>query len=191
MPNGAGARLLLLGIGNGRNVPPFRAAGIRVDCIEADVERARVARSRSPDGTPRIIVAPYDELPACEVAYDGALSTNALLHGRASQIARTVATVRERLAPDAFFFATFGSVRDPRFGVGTRIDEATFTPASGSEAGIPHAYFDERRLRALLERFTIESIVEASAAETAGTWAHATDEAATIVHWFVRSRRTD
>jgi SAM-dependent methyltransferase len=181
--------MLLVGVGNGRNVPPFAEAGIRVDAIEADPERARAASLRFA-ASPGIRVArgtyagPFPVSGGCA----GALSTNALLHGAPADIARTLAAIRTCLRPGGLCYATFGSTRDPRFGRGRRVDDATFAPESGSEAGVPHAYFDERRLREVLDEFTVDEAYEASAAGTAGAWAHAPEEAAGIVHWFVKAR---
>lgn len=189
LANDPQARLLLVGVGNGRNVAPFADTGIRVDAVEADTERARAASLRFA-GTPGIRVArvPYAGPFPFSGGFAAALSTNALLHGAPADIARILAAIRSRLRPGGLCYATFGSTRDPRFGRGRRIDAATFAPESGAEVGVPHAYFDERRLRDVLGGFTIDEAREASAAATAGAWAHAPEEAAGIVHWFVKAR---
>jgi hypothetical protein len=182
------ARLFLLGIGNGRNVPPFLEAGVAVDAIERDAERARSAASRF--AGVRVVRGEYAGPYPFTGAFAGALSTSALLHGTAGEVASAVAAVRACLRPGARFFATFGSTRDPRFGRGLRIDDATFAPAVGSEEeGVPHAYFDEARLRALFDGFAEIDARELDASETVGRWAHSADAAAGIVHWFVRARR--
>jgi SAM-dependent methyltransferase len=189
LANESQARLLLVGVGNGRNLPPFADAGIRVDAVEADPERARAASLRFA-GTVgiRVACAAYAGPFPFSGGFAGALSTNALLHGAPADVGRTLAAIRACLRPGALCYATFGSTRDPRFGRGRRIDDATFAPESGSEANVPHAYFDERRLRDVLNGFTIDEAHEASAAGTAGAWAHAHGEAADIVHWFVKAR---
>jgi hypothetical protein len=187
LPN---ARVLLLGIGSGRNVPALLAAGARIEAIEDDAERARAAQARfTSEPRVRISRAAYAGPYAFEGTIDGALSTNALLHGTPHHVAAAVAAARERLGPSAPFYVTLGSKRDPRFGVGRSPARDTFVPSSGSEAGVPHCYFDEAGVRGLMSGFAIEELVERSAAETAGSWAHAPEESASIVHWFVRSRR--
>lgn len=185
-----GARVLVLGVGNGRNVPPLVAAGLRVAAVEEDPERARGAAARfAAEPAVRIVRAryagPYPFAGGCA----GALSTSALLHGTLASAGAAVAAVRARLRPGAPFFATFGSRRDPRFGAGTRIDDATYAPTDGGEAGVPHLYCDEPALRALLAGFGSLDLREGSAAETAGAWAHAPGEAAGLRHWFVRAFR--
>jgi hypothetical protein len=180
-------RALLLGVGNGRNVPPLLAAGAHVDAIEDDPARASTALTRfAADARVRIVRASYAGPYPFTGPYDAALSTHALLHGSPQSVAAALAAVRFRLAPNAPFFFTLGSKRDPRFGRGRRLQDDTYAPESGSEAGVPHCYFDAPAARALLEGFVLDRIEENVAP---GSWAHAPDEAAAIIHWFVRARR--
>jgi len=184
-----GPRLLMLGIGNGRNVAPFVRSGVRVDAVEEDSARARDASLRF-EGNARIRIARADYAGPYPYAgtYSGALSTSALLHGTPASLRAALAAVHLRLKRGAPLFATFGSTRDPRFGTGRRIDESTFAPDRGDEAGVPHAFFDEARLRALLVDFGDLDVGESSAAQTVGRWAHPSDSTEGIVHWFVRAR---
>ncbi len=183
-------RVLLLGFGNGRNLPPFTRAGIRVDAVEEDPDRARDAAERTA-AQPLVRVArcrfvgPYPYAGG----FDGALATSAFLHGTAATVGAALAAVAARLRPRAPFYATFGSTRDPRFGRGARVDAATYAATDGPEAGVPHVFFDEARLREALGAFVELDLREGSAAETAGRWAHAADDAGDLRHWFVRARR--
>jgi hypothetical protein len=172
-------------------VTPFTQNGVPVDVLEQDETRAREAIARLANGPlVRVHAGAYAGPYAFEGGFAGALSTSALLHGTADAVRQSVAAVRLALRHDAPFFFTLGSTLDPRFGDGRRIDEQTFAPESGSEAGVAHAYFDESRVRTMLSGFEIDELTEGSAAETIGAWAHTNDEAATIVHWFVRARVT-
>ena len=159
-----GQRILLVGVGSGRHLAALHAAGLTVEAVEA--------------GAP---------LPA-RFDFDGALSTHALLHGRPETIAATLAAVAARLRDGATFAFTLGSTRDPRFGQGVRLDDSTWAPEAGDEAGVAHAYFDERGVRALLDGWEIVALTEGDASATAGAWAHPSGTAS-LVHWFVRARR--
>ncbi len=171
---------------------PFTQIGLSVDILEQDETRAREAAARyAAGGLVRVHAGAYSEPYSFEGGFAGALSTSALLHGTADAVGRSVAAIRSALRRHAPFFCTLGSTRDPRFGRDRRVDDQTFAPESGSESGVAHAYFDESRLRAMLAGFEIDELREGSAAETVGAWAHTNDEAATIVHWFVRARRGD
>jgi hypothetical protein len=180
-----------VGVGSGRSIPCLLEAGARVDALEDDVERARAALGRFATETRvRIARGRYGGPIPFTGGFDAALSTHALQHGSLAGIAAAVAAIRSRLVSGAPFYATFGSRRDPRFASGHRLDQNVTVPLAGLERGVPHVYLDESEVRRLLEGFEIESAVEASAAETAGRWAHSEDEAASLVHWFVRARRT-
>ena len=130
-------------------------------------------------------------LPATDCA--GAISTHALLHGTRESLAAQLAQIARSLERDAPLYATFGSVRDARYGKGRALEPHVFAPLDGDEIGVPHAYFDEARLRALLAPyFTIESIYEAAVDEIAGSWAHPAAPLRNAVHWFViASARSD
>jgi len=187
----AGARVLLLGVGTGRNVPPLLAAEARVDVVEDDPERARAAVERfAGDGRVRVARTRYAGPIPFAGGFAAALSTHALQHGSLGGITAAVAAVRSRLVPGARFFLTLGSKRDPRFASGRRIDADVAAPRDGTEAGVAHVYLDEPQVQTLLAGFEIESAVEGSAAETAGRWAHPGAEADGLVHWFVRARRS-
>ena len=182
-----GARVLILGAGNGRNVPPLLHAGARVDILEEEPARAIAAMTRFA-AQPRVRVTrgryagPYPFAGS----FDAALSTHALLHGTPAAIGAALTAVRNRLVPGAPLFATFGSQRDPRYGRGTAVAPGTFAADSGDEAGVPHAYFDEPALRALLAGFSVRELGESAA--SAGSWAHAVETAA-LVHWFALLER--
>jgi len=182
--------VLLLGIGSGRNVGPFVRAGIRVHAVEQDVARAEAAkRAFAANDRVRIVCARYGAPVPERVRVAGALSTHALLHGTPAAIAGAVEAVRERLEKRGSFFVTLGSVRDPRFGRGTRIVEGAFAPTDGNEAGVTHSFFDEAGVRSLFRAFELEEAYEDCAAATVGTWAHEPGQASDIVHWYVKARR--
>lgn len=158
--NRAGATVLEIGRGSGRNTRALEAAGFRV--IDLDSE---------------------------EIAA-GALSTHAFLHGTPHSIAALLASVAKRLEPGAPLYVTFGSLRDARYGIGTRIEGDVYAPDEGDERGVPHAYFDEPSIRRLLENaWHVESLHEECVDEIAGTWAHAEMPLHSAFHWFARLRR--
>jgi len=165
-----GSRVLLIGIGSGRHLATLAAAGLAVDALEAGAARAAAWPASFPSG------------------FDAALATHALLHGRPVDIAETLAAVRARLRAGAPFHFTLGSRRDARYGRGTRLEEATWAPDDGDEAGVAHTYFDERGARALLASWDLIALEERDASATAGAWAHASGTGG-FVHWFVRARR--
>jgi hypothetical protein len=188
--SGALARVLIVGGGNGRNVPPLLAAGARIDLLEEDGPRARDLSARfAAEPRVRIVRGRYGGPIPFAGSFDAALSTHALLHGTRTSVGAAVAAVRNRLASGAPFALTLGSVADPRYGAGRQVDVDAYAPLDGSERGVVHAYFNEAGVRALLDGFALESLDERGAAESAGRWAHSDLEAERIVHWFAWARR--
>ena len=165
-------RVLDVASGSGRNSAALAKAGF--DVVPVDDEAAlRVSAMRSLHG-----------------AFAGAVSTHGFLHGTAADIAERLDALAAHLEPDAILAATFGSVRDARFGRGTEIDPSTFAPEDGDERGVPHAFFTESQLSALLEpEYEIEWIEECGVDEIAGSWAHSESPLTGAFHWFVLARR--
>ncbi len=185
-----GSRVLLLGVGSGRHLPPLLAAGFNIDVLEEDERRVRATAARFAK-EPRIRVARgcYTEPIPFELGYGGALTTHALLHGTPATIATALAIVGESLRSGAPFHLTLGSRADPRFHNGVAVDESTRVATTGAEAGVPHSYFDEAGARELLSGWKILSLEQRNVSETVGRWAHSESELETMVHWFARIER--
>jgi hypothetical protein len=160
-----GARVIVLGTGDGRNLPVLRAAGLAIEALAADAALSELAGP-----------------------YDGVLSTHALLHGTRASAAARVRALSGLLAHGGLLCATFGSDADPRRGEGTHMEGDGWAPASGPEAGVAHAYFDRAALSKLLQGFQVVSAEERDVSGVVGRWAHHPDSRA-IVHWFVIARR--
>lgn len=159
-----GARVLEIGTGSGRNTRALSAAGF--------------------------IVESYDDRP--QPGYAAGLSTHALLHGTPDTVAQRLQRIAALLEPGAPLYATFGSVRDARYGEGERIAEHVYAPSEGDEIGVAHVFFDRSRLQALLEpQWIIESLDEAGVDAIAGGWAHPQTPLRGAVHWFAIARRRD
>jgi hypothetical protein len=158
-----------VGTGSGRNTRALVEAGIPVASV--------------PDSTA------YTQLPGSRETYGAALSTHAYLHGASPKLRAGLAELRRVLRPGAPVFITLGSFKDARYGLGVPLDERTFAPGEGDEAGVPHAYFDRDGVIEVLFGFAIESLEEVEVDEIVGRWAHADDDVAGRVHWFVVARR--
>lgn len=166
------SRVLDFAAGSGRNGEALRRAGFTVVAI------------RDEDAASEATVS------ALTGRLDAVLSTHGLLHGGLRSIEARVRAIANRLDTDGLLFATFGSKRDSRFGLGERVDESTFAPDDGDERGVPHAYFDRDALLALLElHFEVESLREQGVDDIAGSWAHQERPLAGACHWFVVGRK--
>jgi hypothetical protein len=167
----AAGPVLEVGTGSGRNAAALLAAGLPFVTLGES--------------------APIAPLAACG-SFAAALATHALLHGTPASIGERLREIAAALQTRGRLYATFGSVRDARFGHGERIDDVTFAPLDGDEAGVAHAFFDESRLRALLaDAFDVERMEEVAVDAVAGRWAHPTAPLQGAVHWFVEAARRD
>jgi len=166
------SRVLDFASGSGRNTAALSDAGFNVFAID-DAAAVRPRAFAASGGT-----------------FAAALSTHGLLHGTPESIAAALQAIAERLESDGLLYATFGSVRDARFGQGERVGDWTFAPVEEPECGIFHTFYDRERLEALLSPdFLIESLGEYGADKTAGSWAHAGRPLQGAVHWFVVARK--
>jgi hypothetical protein len=166
-----GRRVLEYASGSGRNAAAMARAGLEVVAI-SDAEAGSANPLQSLEGT-----------------FAAALSTHGLLHGTRAGVTAAVAAIAGCLETGGFLYATFGSVRDARFGTGQRLDDGTYAPLEGDETGVPHAFFDRENLtHALQSTFEIETLDERAVDDIAGPWAHERPLRA-AVHWFVTARR--
>ncbi len=167
-----GARVLDFCSGSGRNAGALRAAGF--DVVEISDTGADSAEALSPAiGT-----------------FAAVVSTHGLLHGTVATIASRISQIGDRLARGGLLYATFGSVRDARFGSGRRIAAATFAPVDGDERDVAHSYFTRTELESLLRpRYDVEALDENGVDAVAGAWAHRRRALSGAVHWFVIARR--
>jgi hypothetical protein len=159
-----------VGTGAGRNTRALTAAGLHV--VEVD------------DATP------YTQLPAAQASMAAALSTHAYLHGTTAKLRAGLAELTRVLRPQARAYLTFGSIDDVNYGFGEQVDEHTFAPGDGPEAGIPHVYLDRATAIEFLRGYTIESLEPIDVDAIVGRWAHSSAEPPGKRHWFAVARKS-
>lgn len=99
--------------------------------------------------------------PWKDISFHGVVSWDSLHHNTIDNIRKAVAEVRRHLVPNGLFMANVMSVRSMgHHGTGREIEPHTFVNDDGHEAGIPHHFFDEDRLRNLLEAWEILVLAE-------------------------------
>ncbi len=169
----------------------YRAREPRSPIIEIAAGSGRNTRSFIELGIPIVATRDdeaYTQLPGGRALYAAALSTHGYLHGTQAKLRLGFAELRRVLRPGAPVFITLGSVRDARFGLGVPIDDTTFAPGDGEEAGIPHAFFDrDGVIEVLTPSLRVESLEEHNVDNLVGRWAHAAP--LDMWHWFVVARR--
>ncbi len=161
--------VLDVGTGRGRNARALRAAGFAVTAIDDAV--------------------PYTQLPPARASHAAAIATHAYLHGTTAKLRAGFAELARVLEPGAIAHVTLGSIEDARFGFGDLLDESTFAPGEGEEAGIPHGYYDRHGIAEVVRPFTILSAELVDVDAIVGRWAHADpDDVGGRRHWFCQLR---
>jgi len=170
----------------------YRTRGLTGPVIEVCAGSGRNTRYLVDAGVPTVALRDdesYTQLPAGRNLFAAALSTHGYLHGTVAKLRVGFAELRRVLQPEAPVLITLGSIEDARFGLGTAIDETTFAPGDGDEAGVPHTYFDRAGvLDVLAPALTVESLTEVPVDDIVGRWAHAAPT--NMWHWFVTARRS-
>ncbi|MFN2461828.1 MAG: class I SAM-dependent methyltransferase, partial [Candidatus Velthaea sp.] len=160
--------ILEVAAGSGRNTRTLLALGLQVVSTRDD--------------------EPITQLPGGRNSYAAALSTHGYLHGTIAKLRAGLAELHRVLRTGAPIAITLGSIADARFGFGTALDDNTFAPGDGDEAGIPHTYFDRDGVLELVPGlFVIESLEDVDVDAIVGRWAH--NAKIGMRHWFVVARK--
>jgi hypothetical protein len=175
-----------------RLIARYRSAGLTGPVIEIAAGVGRNTRALVAAGLEVVATRdddPFTQLPGSRDTYAAALSTHGYLHGSTAKLRIGFGELRRVLLPRAPVFLTLGSIADERFGFGQMIDEQTYAPGDGPEAGIPHAYFDRDGVTEILRGFAIETLEEVGVDDVVGRWAHDESERR-MRHWFVVAHKT-
>jgi hypothetical protein len=171
----------------------YRDAGLTGPVIEIAAGSGRNTRYLVDWGIPVVSTRDdegYTQLTGGRNLYGAALSTHGYLHGTVPKLRLGFAELRRVLRRGAPIALTLGSIEDARFGLGVALDDTTFAPGDGPEAGIPHSYFDRAGVvEVLAPAFTVESSREVNVDDIVGRWAH--DAPSGMWHWFVTAHRND
>lgn len=93
--------------------------------------------------------------------FHGAISWDALHHNTISNIYRAVDNVYESLCEGGMFMVSLLSTKSDKADFrGKKIEKNTFVREDGSEAGVPHHYFDEQEIRDLFKKWELVSLVD-------------------------------
>lgn len=93
--------------------------------------------------------------------FHGAVSWDALHHNTIDNINKAVENVYESLCEGGMFIVSLFSTKSGKEGLkGKEIEKDTFITENGSEAGVPHHYFNEQGIRKLFKEWQIISLAD-------------------------------
>ena len=100
------------------------------------------------------------DCPWQDISFHGVVSWNAIHHNTLDNIQKAIDTVYRQLIPGGLFVASIMSTKADGYGKGRQVEAQTFVEDDGFEARVPHHYFDETSLRALLAKWELLSLAE-------------------------------
>ena len=152
--------VLDLGCGAGRHVVYLTHLGFRV--IGADnsptglsVTRHRLAgRNLLAD----LHLCDITAIPLADSSMDAVITLYVIYHNCLEGIQRTVGEIGRVLRPGGLLLVSLMSQRGYRYGQGEEVEQDTFLPTIGPDAGLPHHFFDAGGVRSLMESFHVSRL---------------------------------
>jgi SAM-dependent methyltransferase len=155
-------RVLDLGCGNGRHVVALAGMGFQV--IGLDISRTGLMLSREwlEESQQQAFLIQSDTrhpLPLVENCLDGLMSTQVIHHALLGEVQLAITEIYRILKPGGLAFVTVPcrSLSQSKL-TSQKIEENTYLPLEGQEAGLPHHIFNEDNLRQAFSLFEIQDV---------------------------------
>jgi len=150
------SRILELGCGDGKAIPPLEKDGYSVTAIDISTRAAVLCRNSCTDPRTRVLIADVRKTPFCNGSFDVANASHITGHLSLEGRTQLAVEVCRLLSPGgALYFRDF-SAEDFRFGRGWQTEDGTFTRKNG----ISTHYFTGDEVRVLFSRLTVTSLVQ-------------------------------
>ncbi len=150
--------------GAGRHTVAMARIGHEVYASDGSVKAIELTRKWIEEAglTAKTSIAEMTACPFKDILFHGIICWDSLHHNTIDNIKKTVEVVQRHVVPNGLFMANVMSVssRAGHHGTGREIEPFTYVNEKGHEAGIPHHFFDEERLRSLLEAWEIVVMAE-------------------------------
>ncbi len=142
-------KILIPGVGYGRNAQLFQKSGINVEGIEVSDHAIKIARNNGL--TFPIYKGSILEMPFNENTYEGIYCFNVFHLFRQDDRKKIISKCSSKLNPEGILFFVVFSEKKPSFGKGEEIEQNTFE----SKPGRPVHYFTDEDLRNHFNEFKI------------------------------------
>ena len=152
--------VLDLGCGAGR--PSVHLAKNSFDVVGVDISKSALGLANTWARKEKLknialVRGTMTNLPFCNDHFDAVVSVSVVHHAVKKDILKTITEVHRVLRKNGIFLANLASVKDPRYGVGEKVENNTFKTLEGFEEKRfeeLHHYFSKREVSTLLSRFS-------------------------------------
>jgi SAM-dependent methyltransferase len=166
-------QVLDLGCGNGRHVVALASLGFQViglDISKTGLDLTRQWLDEMGESAHLIQADTRQPLPLLENTIEGLISTQVIHHAYRAEVLLAIAEIHRILKPGGLAFVTV-PCRSRSHKASKRLEMNTYLPLEGSEAGLPHHIFSERRLRQAFKKFKIHEISHRDEGRLLAIWA--------------------
>ena len=142
-----------MGCGDGRHLVHFAQLGYEMYGI--DMSAWGILRSQhllsNNNSLAHLIVGDIQYLPYAPESFDAVISFHVIHHNFLSDILKTVRNVNRILCKGGVFFTTLLKFQPAsgRFNDADEVEQRTYLPKVGKEAGLPHHLFTEEEARSM------------------------------------------
>jgi len=155
-------KVLDLGCGNGRHVVALAGLGFQVIGLDISYTGLILSQQWLEESSQQAALVQSDTrqpLPLSGNSQDGLMSTQVIHHALLDEVLMAISEIYRILKPGGLAFVTVPCrSRSQRRSKSLQIEENTFLPLEGQEAGLPHHIFSEGRLRLAFQDFDIKEV---------------------------------
>ncbi len=156
--------LLDLGCGAGRHCIYLSKSGFNVVGVEVSKSALELAKKWAREENVKnttFLKATMTNIPFNDCSFDAVISISVIHHAVKSDIVKTVGEIHRVLKRNGVFLANLTSAKDPRYGIGEKVETDTFRTLEGYEEKRfeeLHHYFTEKEVSKLFASFSSANI---------------------------------
>lgn len=166
-------RIIDIGCSYGRLSMPLAKLGFYVVGVDIAEEPIRVLGQKR-EGMRNLSVCCCEatKLPFNANLFNGCISINAIYHSVYEDICRSIKEIERVLVPGGWFYGTFLSKEDWKYGVGECLGKDTFLSIDGADPGVPHWFAAYQDIEEIFSRWQCIQIRHDKSITSLGVSAH-------------------
>ena len=157
----SGADVLDIGCGMGRHTVFLAKKGFNVTAFDGSEDAVATTKKWLKEQKLHASVTLYDfnDFKYPREEFDGVLSINVIHHSYEKNVRRVVEKIWRSLKPNGVFLCIAPRfVLNPNRKDANQVESQTFIPTEGAEIGVPHFYFDERKIGEMFTKFRVKKV---------------------------------